>query len=121
MIDSAREVFGSVKGGGKKYPKRVQWNDAVKPVTERKKAAWKEALGASGEVAKERFYGNSQRRKEKAYRCIYQSKKEVNKQFGKNMSQYMNRNRKLLWMEVSMVNGEKRESCIRIKDGNERG
>ena len=47
MVDSARKVCGSVKGDGKD----VWWNDMVKAAVERKEAAWKEVLGAMGEVA----------------------------------------------------------------------
>ena len=32
------------------------------------------------------------------------SKKEVNEQFGRKMNQYVNRNRKKFWKEVSKVN-----------------
>ena len=34
------------------------------------------------------------------------------------MNQYVNRNRKLICMEISKVNGGKVESFSRIKDGN---
>ena len=38
LVDSAREVSGSVRVGGKN-PKTVQWNNKVKAVIERKEAA----------------------------------------------------------------------------------
>ena len=44
--------------------------------------------------------------KRKVKRCIYQSKKEVNEQFGRNMSQNIDENRKLFWKEAIRVNGE---------------
>ena len=40
--------------GGEKDPKEVLWNNVIKSLVERKEAAWKEALGARDEVAKER-------------------------------------------------------------------
>ena len=52
--------------------------------------------------------------KRKRERCIYQSRKEVQEQFGKMMNQYVNRNRKLFWKEISKDNSN------RIKDGNGR-
>ena len=48
MVESEREVCGSVRVGGKN-PKSVWWNDEVKAVVRRK-----EALAASYEEAKER-------------------------------------------------------------------
>ena len=44
------------------------------------------------------MYGSLQRRKRKVNRCIYQSKKKVNEEFGMKMNQNMNGNgnRKLL-------------------------
>ena len=36
------------------------------------------------------------------------------------MNEDVNGNRKLSWKEVSNAKGEKKESCIRIKDGNGR-
>ena len=53
IVESTRQVCGSVKAGGK-YPKRVWWNDEVKPTVKRKEAAWKEVLVFNGEEAKER-------------------------------------------------------------------
>ena len=39
--------------------------------------------------------------KRKVKRCIYQSKKEVQEQFGRKMNQDVNGNRILFWKEVS--------------------
>ena len=47
--------------------------------------------------------------KRKIKRCIYQSKKEVNAQFGRKMNQDVDGNRKLFCRDVSKVNGEKVE------------
>ena len=41
MVESAREVCGSVKVGGKN-PKSVWWNDEVKAEASRKESTWKE-------------------------------------------------------------------------------
>ena len=38
LVESAREVWGSVRVGGKN-PKNMWWNDDVKAVVKRKKAA----------------------------------------------------------------------------------
>ena len=53
MVESAREVCGSVKVGGGN-PKSVWWNDEVKDGFKRNEVAWKEVLGARDEDAKER-------------------------------------------------------------------
>ena len=50
MVDSAREVFGSVRVEGKN-PKNAWRNDVVKAVVKRKEAAWREVLGAQDEGA----------------------------------------------------------------------
>ena len=63
MVDSAREVCGSLRGG--RNPKNVWWNDVVK-------AAWKEILGAREEVAEERYMEEYKKREVKRY--IYKSK-----------------------------------------------
>ena len=69
MVESAREVCGSVRVGGKN-PKSVRFNDQVRAAVKRKEAAWEEVFGERClEVYKEK------RRNFK--RCIYQSKNEV--------------------------------------------
>ena len=73
MVESAREVCGSVKVGGKS-PKSVWWNDEVKATVWRKEAAWKEVLAASNEETKERCMGTCREKKREVKRCIYQSK-----------------------------------------------
>ena len=90
------------------------WNDKIKAAVTRKEAAWKEVFVASNEETKERCMEAYKEEKRKVKRCIIQTKKKVNEQFGKNM----NGNRKLFWKEVSNVKGGKLES--RIKDGNGR-
>ena len=52
--------------------------------------------------------------------CIYQSKKEVQEQFGRKMNQDVNGNRILFWKEVSKENGGKVQNSNRIKKGNGR-
>ena len=58
--------------------------------------------------------------KKKVKRFIFQSKEEVQEQFGIKMNQDVNGNRKLLWKEMSKANGGKVENSKRIKDGNGR-
>ena len=45
--------------------------------------------------------------KRKFQRCIIQSKRKVNEQFGKKMNEDMNVNRKLFWKQVSNAKGAK--------------
>ena len=83
-VESAREVFGSVRVGGKS-PK----NDKVKAVIKRK------VLGARDEDAKERCveaYKGEKREVKKKYIYKYQSLKEVNEQFERKMNQDVNEN-----------------------------
>ena len=61
-------------------------------------------LKARDEAAKERCMEAYREIK----RCIYQSKKEVNEQFGRKMNQ------------ETVLEGSKVESCSRVKDGNGR-
>ena len=61
-------------------------SDAVKDVRERKEAAWKDVLKAKNENRKKRcieIYAEENRRVES---YIYQSKKEVNEQFGRKIN-----------------------------------
>ena len=51
--------------------------------------------------------------KRKVKRCIYQSKKEIQEQFGRKMNEDVNGNRKLF-----LANGGKVENSNRIKDRN---
>ena len=48
-------------------------------------------------------------------RCIYQSKKESNKQFGNVKNYDVNGKRKLFWKVMNKVNDGKMENCNRIK------
>ena len=67
------------------------------------------------------MFGSLQREKKiKVKRCICQSKREVQEQFGRKINQDVNGNGKLFWKEVSKVNGRKVENFNRIKDGNGR-
>ena len=85
-----------------------------------KESAWKEVLVARDEDAKERCLKVYKEEKRKAKRYIYQSKEEVQEQFGRKMNQDVNGNRKLFWNEVSKENGGKVENCSNIKDENGR-
>ena len=110
MIESTREVCGSVKGEGKN-PKSLWWNDEVQAVFRRKEVAWKEDLAASDEEENERWMDTYREEKRKVKRCIYESKKKENEQFGRKMNEDMNGNRKLFWKVVSNVKGGKVKSC----------
>ena len=58
-------------------------------------------LAASNEEAKYR------KDKRNVKRCIIQSKKKVNEEFGRKMNEDVNGNGKLFWKEVSNVKGGK--------------
>ena len=89
MVESARELCGSVRVWGKNS-KRVKWNDEIKDAVRRKEDAWKEELAASGEETKERCIEAYREEKRKVKRCIIQSKKKVNEQFGRKMNEDVN-------------------------------
>ena len=78
------------------------------------KKCWKEMLGARNEDAKERCLEVYKEEKRKVKKCIYQSKEEVQKQFGRKMNQDVNGNRKLFWKEVSKANGGNVENNNKI-------
>ena len=61
-------------------------------------------LAASHEETKQRCM-EAYREKRKVKRCIIQSKKKVNEQFGRKINEDMNGNRKLFWKEVSNAKG----------------
>ena len=63
MVESAREVYGSERVGGKN-PKSVWWSDEIKATVMRKEDAWKGVLAASDED-KRMMYGSVQRGEEK--------------------------------------------------------
>ena len=58
-------------------------------------------MEARGEVAKEKCMEVYKEENRKVKRFIYRSKKEVNRQFGRNMNQYVGGNWKLFWKEGS--------------------
>ena len=101
-------------------PKGVWWNDQVKAAVKRNEDDLKEALTARDEDTRERYLEAYKEKKRKVKGCIYQSKKEVQEQFGSKMNQDVNVNGKLFWKEVSKVNGRKVENSNRIKNGDER-
>ena len=118
-VKNARKLCGKVKAGGEN-PKSVWWNDEIKVSVRRKEEAWKRVLAASEEENKERFLEAYREEKRKIKRCIIQSKKKVNEQFGRKMNEDVNSNRKLFWKDLSNVKGGKVESCSRVKDGKGR-
>ena len=119
MVESPREVCGSVRVGGKN-PKTVWWNDEIKTAVRRKESAWKLALAARDEETKEICMETYREEKRNVKGCIIQSKKKVNKQFGRKLNEDVSGNKKLFWKEVNNAKGGKVESCSRIKDGNGR-
>ena len=80
IVESGREICGLVRVGGWN-PKSVWWNDQVKVAVKRKKA-----LGARNEDARERCSDVYKEENRKVKRCIYQSKKEVQEQFGRKIN-----------------------------------
>ena len=73
MVESAREVRGSVRVPGKN-PKSVWWNDEIKAEVRRKEAAM-------NDETKERYMEAYKAEERKVKRCIIQSKKKANEQF----------------------------------------
>ena len=97
MVEKSEELCGSVKvecGN----PKSVWWNNQVKSSVKRK-----EVLGTRDEDARERCLEAYKEEKRKVKRCIYQSKEEVQEQFGMKMNQDVNENREMFWKEVTKV------------------
>ena len=76
-------------------------------------------LGVRYEEARKRCLEAYKEEKRKVKRNIYQSKKEIQEQFGRKMNQDVN-GRKLFWKDVSKANGGKGENSNKIKDVNER-
>ena len=76
----------------------------------------KELLGARDEDARERCLEVYKEEKRKVKKFIYQSKEEVQEQFGRKVNQDLNGNRELFWKEVSKANGGKVENSNRIND-----
>ena len=83
MVESAKEVCGSVKVG-RGNSKSVWWNDQVIATVKRKEDAWKE--GARDEDARERCLEVCKEEKKKVKRYIYQSKRGIQEQFGRKMN-----------------------------------
>ena len=77
-------------------------------------------LGVRYEDARERCLEVYRGEKREVKRCIYQSKEEIQEQFGRKMNQDVNGNRKLFWKEVSKMNVGKVENSNRSKDRNGR-
>ena len=77
-------------------------------------------LAACDEETKERCMEAYREGKRKVKMSIIQSKKKVNEQFGRNMNEDMNGNRKLFWKEVSNAKEGKVGSSSRVENGNGR-
>ena len=60
------------------------WNDQVKS-TVKKEAAWKEVLGDRDEDSKEICLEVYKEENRNVKGCMYQNKKEVHEQFGRNL------------------------------------
>ena len=75
IVESSREVCGSVRAGGKS-PKSVWWNNEIKAAVREKEAAWKGVLAVSDEEKKERCMEAYRKEKRKIKKCISQSKKK---------------------------------------------
>ena len=69
MVESAREVCGSVKVWGK-TPKSVWWSDEIKTAVRRKKDAWKRVLAAGDGENKERSMEAYREEKREFKKCI---------------------------------------------------
>ena len=65
LVESAREVCGSVRGGGRN-PKSEWWKYEAKAAFKRKEASWKEMM-----ESKERCMEAYREEKRKVKRCIY--------------------------------------------------
>ena len=63
-----------------------------------------DVLGARDEEAIERCLEVYKEEKREVKRSIYQSKEEVQEQFGRKMNQDVNGNRKLFWKVVNKAN-----------------
>ena len=90
IVGSAREVYVSVRVGCGN-PKSVWRNNEVKATVKKK-----EVLRARDEDARERCLEVYKEENRKVKRCIYESKEEVQEQFGRKMNKDMNGNRKSL-------------------------
>ena len=64
MVESAREVCGSVKVE-RKNPERVWLNNEVKAEGRRKKVVWKEVLAVSDKEVKKDVWKHTEKRRER--------------------------------------------------------
>ena len=88
QVKHARSVWLS-ESWGKEPKKCVWWNDEIKAAVRRKETAWK-VLEARNEEPKERCMEVYREEKRKVKKCIIQSKKNVNEQFGRKMNENVN-------------------------------
>ena len=58
-----------------------------------------------------RYWGLTRKKKRKVKWCI-------NEEFGRKIDQYIHRNGKMFWKELSKVNGRKARNCSRIENVN---
>ena len=74
MVESAREMCGSVRVGGRN-PKNMWYNDEVKAAVKRNEATWKEVLGSRDKDAKERCLEVYKEEKRNVKRCICRTRR----------------------------------------------
>ena len=77
MVESEREVCGSVRVGGKE-PK-VWWNDEIKAAVRRKEATWKWVLAVNDEETKERCMKAYKEEMRNVKRRMYNSEQKESK------------------------------------------
>ena len=74
MVESAREVCGSVRVGGRN-PKILWWNNQVKALVKRKEGAWKEVLSARDEIQRKCVWKSTIKKREMLKRVYIKARR----------------------------------------------
>ncbi len=100
--------------GGKKG--NAWWTNEIKDAVERKKRAYKKILQRNlPEEVKARRKSQYKKWNKRVRKLFEESKRKVDEEFGRKLSQNISENKKLLWKEVKKVWGGERSTDVRMR------
>ncbi|KAK3889840.1 hypothetical protein Pcinc_006166 [Petrolisthes cinctipes] len=115
VMGTAAEVMG-YKTQKKCKKGSAWWSEEVKDAVEKKRKAYRRTLQMNvSEEVKERWKREYNVCKRQVKKMVSESKRRVDEEFGKKLSEKFKENKKLFWKEVKRERGEGKSGSVRIK------